>query len=262
MIVGHDILKKPLIKLGKTENLKNSTYDLTIGDIFLTHESATNDDGERPKFYFLRPRETVFVMSKEEFCLPSTVTGLATLRTSYTKQGILALNVGIIDPFYNGPIGTALINFSDTARPIKVGEKFLRIAFFEHDDVTEFKPKVDESRTREQYVDDLRNVCHSEFTQSFLNMPDYDKFLQEEVLKALIKGIMKRKKTIGAVVAGLIAIPAMLYAAMVFFHDHLHSAYTENVPADQTQTHEPGSSSSNEDTGAVGNADSDAGDGT
>jgi deoxycytidine triphosphate deaminase len=50
----------------------------------------------------LEPREMVWILSKEEFALPKDVTGFATLRTTFTKQGILALNVGIIDPFLTG----------------------------------------------------------------------------------------------------------------------------------------------------------------
>ena len=69
----------------------------------------------------------VWVLSKEEFNLPNTVTGIATLRTTYTKQGILALNVGIIDPNFEGPISTVLINFSDRPRRIKVGESFFSV---------------------------------------------------------------------------------------------------------------------------------------
>jgi deoxycytidine triphosphate deaminase len=66
--------------------------------------------------YFLEPREMVWVLSKEEFRMPANVTGLATLRTTFTKQGILALNVGIIDPLFEGPISTALITFFGQAQ--------------------------------------------------------------------------------------------------------------------------------------------------
>src|SRR5712691_5628323 len=101
--------------------------------------------------YFLEPREMVWVLSKEEFDMPADVTGFATLRTTFTKQGILALNVGIIDPLFRGPISTALINFSDRPRAIRIGDKFFRIAFFPHSDVSAYHPK-DENVESAEYV--------------------------------------------------------------------------------------------------------------
>src|SRR5947209_3059299 len=137
MIVGKSILDRGLVTGGGTSNLKNSTYDLTVGEIVPIGKRAMKERQRNPTLsYFLDPREMVWVLSKEEFNIPATVTGLATLRTTFTKQGILALNVGIIDPFFQGPISTALINFSDQPRRIAVGDKFFRVAFFEHEDVT------------------------------------------------------------------------------------------------------------------------------
>jgi deoxycytidine triphosphate deaminase len=137
MIVGNDILARGLIIGGSTQNLKNSTYDLTVGEIIPIGKDAVRARRkEPPTTYYLEPREMVWVLSKEEFDLPKDVTGLATLRTTFTKQGILALNVGIIDSFFRGPISTALINFSDRPRRIDVGDRFFRVAFLEHDDVT------------------------------------------------------------------------------------------------------------------------------
>src|SRR5271170_7949988 len=169
MIVGNDILSRGLVTGGTAENLKNSTFDLTVGEIIPIGKDAIRTRGlakrrreESLATHFLKPREMVWVLSKEEFALPKDVTGLATLRTSYTKQGILALNVGIIDPFFHGPISTALINFSDRARPIRVGEKFFRVAFFEHTDVTAHHAR-DESVERRAYRRDLETVSYSDF---------------------------------------------------------------------------------------------------
>jgi deoxycytidine triphosphate deaminase len=110
MIVGDDILTRGLVTGGTVENLKNSTFDLTVGaiipigkDAVRTRTRARARREEPLTTYFLEPREMVWVLSKEEFALPKDVTGLATLRTTFTKQGILALNVGIIDPFFSRP---------------------------------------------------------------------------------------------------------------------------------------------------------------
>jgi deoxycytidine triphosphate deaminase len=175
MIVGRDILASGLIVGGEERHLKHSTYDLTIGEIVPIGKKAVRarrKDGG-PKTYYIEPREMVWVLSKEEFRMPAHVTGMATLKTSSTKLGLLALNVGIIDPLFTGPISTALINFSDKARRIDVGERFFRVAFFKHDDVSEFHP-ADENTERDTYIKHLENVSYTDFSPSFLNIPDFD----------------------------------------------------------------------------------------
>jgi deoxycytidine triphosphate deaminase len=118
MITGRQILERGLIHEGTDHNLKNSTFDLTIGQIIPIGKRAFLSRRNRDllAMYFLEPREMVWVLSKEEFSMPANVTGFATLRTTFTKQGILALNVGIIDPMFHGQISTALITFFRSAK--------------------------------------------------------------------------------------------------------------------------------------------------
>jgi deoxycytidine triphosphate deaminase len=130
MIVGQKILDLQLLTGGSRGNLKHGTFDLTIGSIIPIGKQVEEKKKQilKEQGCFLEPREMVWVLSKEEFKMPATVTGLATLKTAFTKDGILALNVGIIDPLFSGPISTALINFSDRPRRIQIGDKFFSIA--------------------------------------------------------------------------------------------------------------------------------------
>jgi deoxycytidine triphosphate deaminase len=215
MIVGKDILTRKLVTGGTAkDNLKNSTFDLTVGEIIAIGKDAVR--ARRKKHlttYYLEPREMVWVLSKEEFELPKDVTGLATLRTTFTKQGILALNVGIIDPFFKGPISTALINFSDRPRRIDVGEKFFRIAFFEHADVTEFKPPHDEALSRDDYIKNLESVSFSDFAPSFLNIPAFDdQFYEKKFWSILYSGIIRNKWV------SFPAIAVMILVFLFLFH--------------------------------------------
>lgn len=177
LIVGDKILDRGLLENAVPENLKNSTCDLTVGEIVAVGPAKVEERISHggPRRYFLAPREMVFVLSNEEFRLPSTVTGLATLRTSLTKKGLLALNVGIIDPFFSGPISTSLLNFSDRPVEISVGEKFFRVIFIDHEDVSPYRPTKDESIHRDMYVHDLETQAYSEFPRTYLNVPTYDK---------------------------------------------------------------------------------------
>jgi deoxycytidine triphosphate deaminase len=175
MIVGKKILESGLILGGSEANLKHSTYDLTVGEIVPIGKKAVAQRTENggPTTYYIEPREMVWVLSREKFNMDKNVTGFATLRTSFTKVGILALNVGIIDPMFHGPISTALINFSDRSRRIDVGQKFFRVAFFAHDDVSAYH-RGNESTERGEYVKHLEDVSYSDFSPSFLNIPNFD----------------------------------------------------------------------------------------
>src|ERR1700730_14185303 len=101
MIVGQGILDRKLVVGGSTASLKNSTFDLTVGDIVPIGKKAIKERRKKqaPSSYYLEPREMVWVLSREEFNMPADVTGLATLRTAFTKQGIVALNRAIIETF-------------------------------------------------------------------------------------------------------------------------------------------------------------------
>ncbi len=210
MIVGQDILDNEYIKNGQKENLKHGTYDLTVGEIVPIGKQAIKERIKNPglKTYYLEPREMVWVLSKEEFNMPPTVTGLATLRTTFTKAGILALNVGIIDPVFKGPISTALINFSDIPRRVEVGQKFFRIAFFEHEDVSNYHQK-DENTDSENYLKHLIDVSYSEFSPSFLNIPNFDdEYYYHRFWKILRKGIFEKK---------LISAPLTLFTILLLW---------------------------------------------
>jgi len=204
MIVGKSILDRGLVTGGGTSNLKNSTYDLTVGEIVPIGKRAMKERQRNPTLsYFLDPREMVWVLSKEEFNIPATVTGLATLRTTFTKQGILALNVGIIDPFFQGPISTALINFSDQPRRIAVGDKFFRVAFFEHEDVTPHHPST-ESVSRAEYIKQLEIISYSEFSRSFLNIPQFDnEYYSKQFYSVIFYGMTKNWKRTGLLILAI-----------------------------------------------------------
>lgn len=107
-------------------SLRATTYDATVGEILNKGEGVSSNE------FVLPPRGMVWVVSNETFKLPASVTGVATLRTTWTHQGILALNVGIIDPNWHGQLAAALVNFSNRDFKICKSDAFLRVAFFEH----------------------------------------------------------------------------------------------------------------------------------
>lgn len=142
-----------------TDGFRGTTYDSCVGRIITKKGEHAEDT------YTLKPRGIVWLISSTRFRMPSNVTGLTTLRTSWTRQGVLTLTVGIVDPGYDGPLTTAVINFGKDDFCIQKGEPFFRTAFFSHAEVeAEIR---DESI--ENYVKSVK-ADRTKFSESFLTI--------------------------------------------------------------------------------------------
>src|SRR5690348_9613144 len=104
LITGNALDPKTFFKEGQP-SLQGSSFDLTIGSIF-------DQEGKKVEGLFtLKPGHMVQVVSTEVFNLSDRVTGHVTYKTTLTKKGIWALTVGIVDPGWDGPVATTLLNF-------------------------------------------------------------------------------------------------------------------------------------------------------
>jgi dUTPase len=130
---------------GLAARRRPTTYDATIGDIITQGELWEKET------FVLDKRGIVWVVSTEEFTFDDTHTGLATLKTTWTHRGVLALNVGVIDPGWSGPLATALVNISGGKISIKKGDAFFRVLVFEHDR-TDCKSVV---KSKEGYLSEI-----------------------------------------------------------------------------------------------------------
>lgn len=195
IVLGKKVFSSNLILMGNKKNLKNSTYDLTIGRIIPTEDASSKEikfDRSFPKVVHLMPRQMAWVVSKEKFQLPNNITGLATLRATLTRQGILGLNVGVIDPGHHGHISSILINFSDRPRSIREGDKFFRVLFFEHEEIHNLQNSPKNSESDVKYFLEVEDRAATEFPSSFLNIPNLDEKFYDEFVGKLIVAALKR----------------------------------------------------------------------
>jgi hypothetical protein len=183
---------------------QGSSFDLTIGRIF-------DADGREPSGPFiLRPGHIVQVVSAEIFALPNDVTGHATYKTTLTKDGIWALTVGIVDPGWDGPLTTTLLNFSQVPYPISVGSAFLRISFFKHEPVPE--SLIRKCKSIDGYVREVQEKAMTKFAPTFMNHAKVVADASDEVLEKI------QKRALGWVgaVAGLFALLALVLGIAQF----------------------------------------------
>ncbi len=137
------------------------------------------------------------------------MTGITTLRTTWTRKGLLTLTVGIVDPCYDGYLSTAVINFSNTAFSLQKGDTFFRTAFFQHE-------KADSAKGRSETEEGYRNSVVQEsnlFSETFLSVDS----LADEVASNIF-GMPKNAARIATIIgmialligfAGLIVPPAL-----------------------------------------------------
>jgi deoxycytidine triphosphate deaminase len=171
LIVGEDILKQNLLRDADKRHIKNSSYYLTIGAIIPVGEDAKNFDFNQPKeMLVIKPRQVAWVVSREVFSIKShEITALVTLRSTFTKMGLLALDVGMVDADFEGPIGSIVINFSKNDVRLAKGDEFFRVAFIKHAEVPEeFRPSRDRF-TAAEYIKDRHNDIIAAFPATFLN---------------------------------------------------------------------------------------------
>ncbi|WP_461634037.1 dCTP deaminase domain-containing protein [Labilibaculum euxinus] len=124
MLLNAEQIKK--LKLLKRTTDKNfigaASYNLSVGQILTM-------DGKIHTSYKLPPRGMILVTTKEIFDLPENIIGYTTVKNSLSIIGIMAINIGIVDPNYKEPISSLLINFGKHDHLIEEDDTFLRMTF-------------------------------------------------------------------------------------------------------------------------------------
>lgn len=194
LITGNEILTREFLKNADAASVKNACYYLQIETIIPAGKSEVKFDFDKPlKSLILEPRDIAWIVSKEEFNLSEyTTTALVTLRSSFTKQGLLALDVGLVDPGYKGPIGSIVINFSSKRVTLAAGDKFFRVIFLEHKEIPNNQRTVPPTTTSREYIRARHDTIVSDFSSTFLGETRIADKILDEVLDQVLARLLKR----------------------------------------------------------------------
>lgn len=161
-VLGCDDLKKSqIIKNFDESHFNYSSYDLSVGKII---EASTN---KRFKSYNIPPQGMILVISKEALQLPDDILAYTTVKNSMSIRGILAINIGLVDPNYKGPISSIVMNFGNKAFELNEGDSFLRLTFHKTGSSTKQFKKI-------QYISDDE---YSSLRSDTFRAHNSDKFL-------------------------------------------------------------------------------------
>lgn len=126
LLTGEEIRELVTIHDADPDSYRSSTYDVRIGR-FLIRKGRGFEESE--SIFVLEPQSVVEVISIEQLSIPPDVTAIAHVKTSLCDVGILALNIGVIDPHWTGRVSTTLVNFSRQEFTLHKGDVFLRLTF-------------------------------------------------------------------------------------------------------------------------------------
>lgn len=158
---------------------------LTVGQI-------VDHKGRTVKSLILEPQGIAHLISAEDIRLPSDVCGLAHVLTRKCNQGLLTLNIGVIDPGWRGKISTSILNFSSERRLLAKGDKFIRVTFhrvsMEQD---EQKVERYSAPGTNEYRRDVCSRAVDNFGKHFLNIDDLVGQASEKENARLRKALLK-----------------------------------------------------------------------
>ena len=159
ILSSNEIKQVNLIHDGDDKHHKQVGYNLSVGKII-------DPDGGEHESYTLEPGRIAWLVSKERVVLPNDVMAYATIKTGLCQEGLLALNIGIVDPGWAAPLATPIINFGAQKHALSIGEEFLRLTFHKN---VQFDGK--ENKTcNEGYLKKTKKYAIEKFGDSFLNI--------------------------------------------------------------------------------------------
>ncbi|MBY5399916.1 hypothetical protein HFN01_34575 [Rhizobium leguminosarum] len=204
MLTDSEIRKAGVVRLDHDSHYGSTSYDLSIQTIIDSEGKTFRGEG-----YTVKPQEIVWVISRERIELPSDITAHAVIKTGLCNSGLLALNIGIVDPGWHGPLATAIINFSSASYYLKPRESFLRLTFYKHN-IPDKKREVHVDE--DDYLEARKKVAIETFGSTFLDI----KGLAREVSGNLIGGWKEKIVFWGAVIAIVLGFLSVFLAVSTY----------------------------------------------
>jgi deoxycytidine triphosphate deaminase len=213
-----------LVQGGEEQFYRASTYDLSVGDIIPAGgKPSTSSEFSLPAGGMVR------VVSKELLKLPNTVTGHVLLKNRLCTVGVLALSIGVVDPGFEGPISSTLINFGREEYVLEKGTSFLRVSFLRCPESP--KAKASDKFGRDNYTKIARQSVRDHSGPMFLNLDVVTANAAEKAFGKFREGLFLWA-TVATVLIALLAIFAPLGAS--FVDKHLVSDQQRDVRLEQS----------------------------
>ncbi len=182
-----------------------------MGAIIINGKQHTPIDGARG--VQITPQQVAIAVSTEDVAMIAGFVGLVQPKTSLCNEGILCLNTGVVDPGFDGPISSTIINFSKENKFLAFGESFLRLTVTDLSGVGS-NLATPSAVERESYLR-TRAADSARLPKTFM---DIEK-LHGDFVKSVEKEVLGRQSTLIGKWIAIIGFVALIWnlAAYVIF---------------------------------------------
>jgi deoxycytidine triphosphate deaminase len=186
LMSGEEVKNEGLVADGQDSLYQPSTYDLSIGEIIPAGSHATSITATSE--YKLPPGGVVRVVSRESLQMPNDITGHVLLRNGLCRMDVLAINIGVVDPGYCGPLSSTLINFGRREFLVRKGQPFLRVSF--HRCQPSAKSATSPKLKRAEYLERTRLEVGAFSASTFLNVEETSDRAAQRVFGKFTNSVM------------------------------------------------------------------------
>jgi deoxycytidine triphosphate deaminase len=180
MFLNHEQIKNRGIILNSNDSeFTDYSYNLTIEKIIDMNCNVFES-------FTLKPQGMAYVVFKEKLALPSDIIGFAHVKTTLTKRGIMATNIGIIDSNYNSYISTLLINFGKTECFLSRNMTALRVTFAKVEEPSCKIPLKQTDLDLDKYITTIKeNIVNLD--EKFLNLNSIESDVKKSVKDSILR---------------------------------------------------------------------------
>lgn len=196
----------------KDSPVQPSSLDLHVGEIFIPSENEISRDS-----YCLSSGQTVIITTSEELNLKSNISAFGFPPDKLSQNGILMVNLGHIDPGWQGKIKFVLINVGKEDYPIQKNAIVSTFLFYELDENVKVDYKQRRQGTPFPILPNVLNITKS-LSKDFL---DIDKRVNDIVKKTV------DRNTLFNGIIGTVAVA--LISGIGYFYSQNNSEKINNI---------------------------------
>ena len=167
LLNSREIVALGLIAEGyQHEHLRDAGYDVTVAKVYGENECGIVST--RSDYWELKPQGIAVVVSNEVVRVPSNICAHASVKTTLCREGVIAVNTGIVDPGWQGPISSVVVNFGKESYTLRKDDVFLRLTFSEVSRLdTQLEPAP---QLRTNYEATIKDKFETRLSDSFLDI--------------------------------------------------------------------------------------------
>lgn len=166
------IQKNELVPSGNTDSATHCSYEFTAALILKGGSPKAEPIIESG--VVIEPAQLVWLRAQEEISIPAGMVGLWIQTQTLARQGLLLLNITLIEPGYEGPLSAVLVNFGNKKVIIRPDTKIAKVVFLTLDSKADKLVEKWDSKTYNAELLDMAANAPTSFLQLETFLPNIE----------------------------------------------------------------------------------------